>query len=728
MIIYKIQKDVCIYIILLLLSVVPNISMAETVGLFYDFSIPQHIFAGNDIKNALESRGYTVEVKNLNSLDVSYRNKKIVISIIGNPIPKSIMKKQGGNKVPGLSPQSYALRTTLSPHSYWIFGGDNNGAMYGALQIAENINFDGLKESYNEEEKPFLKNRGIKFNIPLDKESPTYFYSNDGTSNKLAIKDVWDINFWKIWFDEMARNRYNVLSLWSPHPFTSMLDMEDEYPGIAINGVVGYDNNGNEVQVNNMSIEEKIEFWREVMKYGKNRGFDIYFCTWNIFLSTAEGKHGLTFDSNNIKTKEYLKKCMFKFLETYPDLKGFGITVGERMSCLDNEGKEEWAWDTYGSAMMEYAKANPQRNLVFIHRQHDGNINHILKYFSKLNKLPNVRFDLSCKYSEAHAHSTIKPSRWYDTNMEHGLDKYGIMSWLTIRNDDFYFLHWAEPKFVRDYIKGFPTVDKYVNGFYIGADGWVFTKEFTSKNPYYKKINALSIQRTWYMQKLWGRIAYNPDITDGFFKKHLFLRFPEISSDKLFDAWSSASCSVRKANEQVTGKWRFDNDFWIEMWTGDTWGGGRNRHFTVKDTKEATPSAGSRICSLFDTARGKCGDRIEAWENAEQIERLAMHSLNILDSLDFGSNVELSLTLKDIKAQAYLGLYSAYKFRTVMYDIQNNKEEAADAMAKAYCFWRNYTDIMDELYFPVMMQRNKSFSSWHDYDSDVFLDYMNLVK
>jgi hypothetical protein len=112
-------------------------------------------------------------------------------------------------------------------------------------------------------------------------------------------------------------------------------------------------------------------------------------------------------------------------------------------------------------------------------------------------------------------HSTVTHRAVPDW-MEQGLGKYGIMSWLTVRNDDFFFLHWAEPQFVRDYISGFPQIDKYVNGFYIGADGWVFARDFTSKNPYYKARKALSIQRTWYMQKLWGRISYNPSISDEF--------------------------------------------------------------------------------------------------------------------------------------------------------------------------------------------------------------------
>lgn len=237
---------------------------------------------------------------------------------------------------------------------------------------------------------------------------------------------MWDLSFWTTWFDEMARHRYNVLSLWSPHPFTSMLKMAD-YPDAAIQGVEGYDVDGKTAAVNAMTIDDKIAFWRKVMRYGRG--------------------------------------------------------------------------------MMDYASAHPERNLVFIHRQHQGNVQDMLEAFAPLGKLPNVRLDLSFKYSQAHAHAAVKPEYWDREKMAEGLDRHGLKSWLTVRNDDFYFLHWADPQFVRDYVRNFPEVGKHVDAFYIGADGWVFTREFTSKDPYYQSRNALSIQKTWYMQKLWGRIS-----------------------------------------------------------------------------------------------------------------------------------------------------------------------------------------------------------------------------
>jgi hypothetical protein len=706
----------------------PCLLEAEIVRIYYSRQTPQHGFAANDIKKALKTKGHDATVDDLGALardaDVA---PKIIIATQADTQVLSALEAEGGSKLGELKAQGYALRTTdQKGRSYWVIGGDANGAMYGGLQLAEELQFHGLDKDFNVEEAPHIKNRGIKFNIPLDEKSPTYFYGHKGSSHKLAIRDVWDMGFWETWFDEMARHRYNVLSLWSPHPFTSMVNMEDEYPGIAINGVTGFDEAGHEVRINDWTIERKIDFWRQVMKYGRERGFDLYMCNWNVFLSTAEDQHGLTDETDNPKTRAYLLKCVVRLFETYPDLKGFGITVGEKMGKLDTRQREQWAWDCFGKGIMEYALAHPKRDIVFIHRQHDGDIDHIIDHFAQLNDLPNVRMDLSCKYSEAHAHSTVTPSRWRRTGMEDGLAKHGLMSWLTIRNDDFYYLHWAEPQFVRDYIRGFPEIDSFVNGFYIGADGWVFAKEFVSKHPYYRDQGALSIQRTWYMQKLWGRISYNPEIPDDFFVRHLSRKFPEVPPEKLFDAWSSASGAIRRANEQVTGKWQFDADFWPELWTGDMWGGSEGRRFTVEDTKDTTPFAGSSLASLRETAEGKIGRKISAWDNIAEIDRLSQHALVILAELKPANNVELQLTIRDLTAQAHLGQFNANHYKTVIHVIKGEHERARETMGKAYKSWITYSQIMHDLYKPADMQRNRDFESWREFDEVVEKDFETL--
>jgi len=302
--------------------------------------------------------------------------------------------------------------------------------------------------------------------------------------------------------------------------------------------------------------------------------------------------------------------------------------------------------------------------------------------------------------------------------MEKGLGQYNLKSWLTVRNDDWYFLHWADPQFVRDYVKNFPETGKYVNAFYVGSDGWVFTKVFTSKDPYYEERDMLSIQRTWYMQKLWGRIGYNPFVPDDLFKDHLALKYPQIPPETLFEAWSNASRAVQLANEQVTGTWNLDFKWWPEGWTS------KDGFRSLEETRKVVPMSGSGLCSFELTARGDCGTKISAFTTAGQIEQLAKKALAILEILDAGTNKELELTVRNLEAMAFLGLYNANKYRAAIYLEQGNTDEAKHAIDTANDYWKTYTERMDELFIGVDMQRNLDFKNWHQHDKDALEDIL----
>lgn len=714
------------FIIVFLISLFPIIGFGQDIVVFYDFSKPLCEFAANDIKTALQKKGLTVTFTELSALNGNYNKKKIVIALESNLQVKTLFLAQGGSNVKQQGEQAFALRTTTSPDlSYWVVGGDDNGAMYGGLQIAENINFNGFVKIDNIDCSPFVKKRGIKFNIPLDKRAPTYENDNGGTSHKVAIEHVWDITFWQEYFDEMARNRFNVLSLWNPHPFTSMVDMEEKYPGIAIEDVEGYDGFHKK-----MSIQEKIKFWQKVMAYGRNRGFEIYYCTWNVFLWNAKGKHGLEEDPFNEKTKTYLKEATIKFLETYPDLSGLGVTAGENLGALKGKNEEliKWTWDAYGAGVLEYAKAHPNRKLEFFHRQHYGNVENIIKGFKLLQNIPNVVFDVSFKYSMAHLISTVKPDWWEDGFLSE-IKKNSVKTWLELRTDDFYFLPWADHQFVRDFVKALPE-EELLAGTFLGADGWVPTRVFTSKDPYYKNRNALEIQKNWLFYKLWGRLMYDPNTSSELFKNYLNYKYPEANSERLFEAWSKASRALQIANEQVTGfavdrkyrSRRLDFQWWPEMYTCNDY------FFDIEKTQYAMPVSGSKLCSFYQTAKDSCGNKISAIETANKIEQLARQAESIIGSIQYKSNTELRLNLQNIKAMVNLSLYNSYKNRAAISLIKNDKTQARDALGTAYCYWTRYTTIMNELYYPVDTQRNWDFknSDWHDLDDEVLKDYIDL--
>jgi len=84
--------------------------------------------------------------------------------------------------------------------------------------------------------RPHIARRGLKFNIPLDIRTPSYQDAGDAAQNNIA--EMWNFEFWREYLDTMARDRYNILTLWNPHPFPSMIKLA-QYPDIALPDVCG---------------------------------------------------------------------------------------------------------------------------------------------------------------------------------------------------------------------------------------------------------------------------------------------------------------------------------------------------------------------------------------------------------------------------------------------------------------------------------------------------------
>jgi len=696
-----------IYTVCLIVLTMPMALFSQTVGVFFDSNVSQLKFAAGDVKEALESKNFTVEMIPLTALDASYSNMKVVITLASDQAVTDVLIGQGGTIPTGLGEQSYSLRTTTTPQtSYWVLGGDENGAMYGGLEIAENIKFNGFKETYNSQESPAILKRGIKLNLPFDEKSPTYESNSKGTSFQNAIPHVWDITFWQTWFDEMARHRYNVISVWNNHPFTSLVLLPD-YPDLAIQDVTGFDG-----FTKKMSIDEKIAFWREVMKLAHARGFEFLFFNWNVWVANADGKYGLANGETTNANKVYMYKSMLKLLETYPDLDGFGVTNGE------NKSTQDFLWATYGKAMYDYAIKNPQRKLRFIHRWHQTSLADIKKTFSGLFELPNVTFEMSYKYSKAHMYSTPVPKHFEKYNTSKQLVENNMRTWFTVRNDDFYYHNWGDPSYARTYLNGMMEYGKHFAGFYIGSDGFCPTRSFFCKDALSQGI--LEVQRQWYMNMIWGRLAYNPQTPDLLFKNHMKLRYPAVSTDELFTAWHLASVGVQKTTELLHEDFDLDFKWYPEACL--TYKG----FATVDQFAAADIGPGSLLCNIKNSAAGNCDGKKNSYQLADEIEADAMSALKTINSMNNKPNTELGVAINNIKAMSYLSLYYAFKIRGATYKLAGQTSNTTTALGKAYCWWMNYTNLMDAMYEGQANQRsNPVLPNWHFQDATVLNEYID---
>jgi hypothetical protein len=704
------------------LFLIPFVFFAQTVGVFYDNKVPQIQFAVQDVTTALKLKGFKVEVLELSKLKSDYLKMKVVVALESNKNVTKLLLAEGGKLPTGLGEQGYGLRTTSKKKlSYWVLGGDVNGAMYGALQIAENINFYNLSKTYEVDEKPTILKRGIKLNLPFDKNSTTYFNMNNSTGSRFAITNVWDFSFWTTWFDTMARNRYNVLSVWNNQPFTSMIKMA-EYPNVVMNDVYGYPNYYDEndkdgALIKRMSIDEKIIFWKKVMAYAKSRGFSFYLFNWNLFLYGAEGKYGLERDLKNKATISYLRKSMYELFKTYPDLDGFGITQGEAMGKYEEADKSEFLGATFGMGMADFAKDFPNRKLNFIHRWWFADFKSIKKNFAPLFACPNVTFDMSFKYSMAHMYSSTTPDFFKEPDIT-ALKEANLKTWFTVRNDDFFYHNWGSPDYAREYIKNMPGQDTWLKGFYIGSDGYNPTRTFFSKNSATQGL--LEVQRMWYINMIWGRLAYNPNLSDDVFKNNIKLRYPEINSDNLFTAWNKVSAALPKVGEMFFNNFKIDQNWYPENCQS-------NKGFlTIADFAAAIPRKSSKLAGIPNTASNNLEGKESSFLIADKMEEDASAALALISAMDAPANSDLGVTLTTVKAMAYLSTYYAYKIRGATLNLAKKNSEAKEAMGVAYCWWIKYTNLMDANFKGMSCQRSATFTTWHEHDDDVLKEYTDL--
>ena len=658
---------------------------AEKVGIFYNHSIPQFEFAASDIKTALENQDYKVELLPITKLFSKYKNQKIVIALKSNSPVIKMLEKEGGksNKIEELEKQGYALRASEGKQaSFWAFGGDVAGGMYGGLQIAEYISFNKLGTFEDEEQEPYIRRRGIKFNIPLDQRVPSF--DSDGDQDKSNIKDMWDIDFWTEYLDDLARYRYNTLSYWTKHPFTAMIKLED-YPDVEVHDV--FDGYGNFVK--KMSIDEKITFWQEVMQHAKNRSIDIFYFTWNIYMNNAEGKYGITSDSINDQTIAYLRKCVKQFLITYPHVSGIGVTAGEHMPDMTFGEREQWLWETYGLGIMDLKNEQPNRQIRFIHRHWYSSCSDIMKHFKDYDGV----FDFSFKYAKAHMYSS--PHIVFEDFLLDEMPE-GTQSWWNLRNDDIFYCRWGDPEFTREFILNFHK--EKTAGYLMGSDGYTWGRVYVDKNPEF--LGKPEIKKHWYNFMLWGRLGYNPDLSTDIFKNHIKLHFPETSPDKLYEAWKTASKIIPQATRFF---WR-DWDVW---WYPEACKA--QNLMTVKHFMAGSTMEGSGILNIADYSKKVINDEkitgITPLDVAANLEAYASKTLRLVSEIKTYNNVELQLTKNDITAMAHLGDYYCEKIRGatnlqmfLATDDSSYHKHSIQNLEQALANWKKYVGIMDAQY------------------------------
>ncbi len=259
-----------------------GVASAAEVRLLYDAQVPQIAFAAQRLALELDRRGH----------ELADQDEQLLVRLQVVPAGKAA--------------ESFAI-TRPAAGQIVISGQDAAGAMYGGLEAAELIRIGDLDAVVEGEQSPYMAMRGTKFNIPLDVRTPSYTDPCDAAQQNIA--EMWSFEFWQSYIDGLAEHRYNFISLWNLHPFPSMVKVPG-YEDVALEDVqrstvpwkenyslsgTGFDAPEileNVETLKRLTIDQKIDFWKRVMRYGKQRNVDFYVVTWNTFVNGTGGKYG----------------------------------------------------------------------------------------------------------------------------------------------------------------------------------------------------------------------------------------------------------------------------------------------------------------------------------------------------------------------------------------------------------------------------------------------------
>ena len=215
---------------------------------------------------------------------------------------------------------------------------------------------------------------------------------------------------------------------------------------------------------------------------------------------------------------------------------------------------------------------------------------------------------------------------------------------------------------------------------------------------------------------MWGRLGYNPNLSNDRFVAILQARYPEVDARKLFSAWQDASMIYPTTTGFHWGS--LDFMWYIEGCKG-------RERFTKTKTEfhdvncfiNVKPHEVSGFQYIPDyvemTVAGESTDLKTPLEVAQMVHTSADKALSLFTELDSGNNRELALTLHDIKTMALLGKYYAHKItgatHLAMYRKTKNRQDQDKSVAEledALNYWKMYTETaMQEHINPIWTNR-----------------------
>jgi len=614
---------------------------------------PQVKFDVASLRLALEKAGWKVSVEpHSSSADV-----EIVIGKKGDP---NITKADGDPLAVPDKPESYAISMVSGKREVVVEGSDATGAMYGVLDLAEQIGRQKEGSFFNQikpvSKSPYLEVRGVNMFLAVqDIDSP------DGA--------FWSDDYWNTYLGIMVHDRYNLLdihgpcdavTLTFPNGFSYFLSLPD-FPEVGV---------GPERAARNLAR------FREVVHMAGERGIKVGYMNYEAapplgpwktrqFGKDERWTHVPQEFLTGPRLEQYTREAVVSFLKQVPELWMFGFRVGESGQPEDFYKKTYLAalaqfppslkiylrtWIADPAKVRELAASTP--NPLYIEPKYNGE-------------------QLGLPYQAALGGRQYPPSGSYE-NYTNNPKKYSIL-WQIRAHGTHRVFYWGSPDFARRTVRSCRFGDGV--GFSMEPmEAYVVAADYLHHNPqtdhsFYKWM----VEREWVWHLIWGRTAYDPDVPDEVFVNEFISHFGPQAGPLVFKALTESSKIVPFVNA-YHNVGLDHQDFAPEFETGDhsfgtrsrLWQGtrlvpygGNNDDFLRVNTLDRTAMAAPSIY-LDDRLKGLVSGKMTPFEAADYLDAAAKQSEEEIEEaakLNPSSAKNFDCMRLDIHAVAWLGRY-----------------------------------------------------------------------
>ena len=551
-----------------LLSVASSAALADVVA---RSGSPMVNFAAAEIGKVLKARGEDARI------------------VVGTTVAL-----KGTANVPKPPAVAEAFAIARAGNAIVVAGHDATGAMYGGLEVAEQIALGGVASVAAKASQPFLAVRQFKYNVPGLRDQE-WFHSQD---------------YWQSFFDLLAKARMNSVGFWHSHPFAYMIRY-DKFPEAAV--------------LTPEQTARNIKTWRMIFRLARERGVSTYLINWNIHLPAPFArKHGVkTEGEDSPVVRQYMRYCIGQTLRTYPDLTGIGACAGERMPSQDYDWREQWIKDTFLAGIADSGR----KNVPLLHRywwascdslkriicaDYDGPVYVPLKFNGEQMYTDTRPHFLDADWIDFPDYRTwLKRKRKSKKPQEAIRGVVSHLEWITkpqatsrkpqgpkpgtrnqepasaatypykilwhLRNDTIHTYRWGDPDFVRGVVRN--CNQPYAAGYLMG-------EERTQHGIDNELTDEAKRHQTWkycherhaFRFLLWGRLGYDPTIPDSRWIALFEQRFGKVVGKHLFTAMQQASKII-----PLVSRYHFNymNGDWAPEWCGGRWntGFGRGRNY-----------------------------------------------------------------------------------------------------------------------------------------------------